>query len=242
MIYIGTSGYNYYHWKDVFYPAELNSKDFFSYYQKYFNTVEINYSFYHFPKESTVEKWYKNSKEDFFYSLKVPKGITHLKKLKNCNQELTSFINVAKHLKEKLGVILFQLPPSFHFTEENLSRLKEILSLLPPDIRFAIEFRHKSWFTLESELDFLKGTNLTVVVVSAPKIPFKVYENSKLIYIRLHGKDRWYSYDYSEEELKEFANIITENKGKIKEFWIYFNNDFGGFAAKNAIRLKEMVD
>jgi len=238
-IFIGTSGYNYNHWRGIFYPQDINSKNFFSFYQNYFQTVEINYTFYHFPKKNTFENWYKNSSSNFNYTLKVPKSITHLKKLNECEDLIKKFIEYSLELKEKLGIILFQMPPSFHFNNENINKIENLIKILPNSIKFALEFRHKSWFYLNNELNFLEGKNFTVVIVSAPGIPFKVYNLNTFFYIRLHGKNSWYNYDYSDDELYEIANIIYKNINY--NFWIYFNNDFNGYAVKNALKLKEIL-
>lgn len=239
-INIGTSGYNYYHWRGIFYPTELSPKDFFKYYQEIFSTVEINYTFYHFPKKSTMEKWYKEAREGFLYTLKVPRGITHLKKLSNIKEELLRFLDVALCLKEKLGALLFQLPPSFHLTPENLERVKSLKELLPKEVNSAIEFRHKSWFSLKEEFEFLRDGNLCVVTVSSPGLPFVIFNFTKSFYLRFHGKERWYAYDYTEEELKEIY-LLIDNLPDDSTIWVYFNNDFDGYAVKNALYLKSLL-
>ncbi|MGC8771750.1 MAG: DUF72 domain-containing protein [Brevinematia bacterium] len=236
-INIGTSGYNYNHWKGIFYPEDMKSNKFFSHYQKFFSTVEINYTFYHFPRESTIKKWYEITPDDFLYSIKVPRLITHLKKLCNIFEELKGFVDVTSNLNKKLGILLFQMPPSFKYSIENIERILAAAEITK-NINIAIEFRHKSWF--ENDLLILTEANISVVTVSAPSLPFKIYEKSKDLYIRLHGKTHWYGYNYTEEDLREIANSV-QNKDPGKTAWIYFNNDFGGFAVLNALRLKEIL-
>ncbi len=237
-ILIGTSGYNYNHWRNIFYPPELSTKEFLNYYQKFFSTVEINYTFYHFPKESTIKKWFEISADNFLYSAKVPRLITHLKKLSNCNEELKRFLDTISKLDKKLGILLFQMPPSFKFSQENIEKILSIKEQIR-NFNFTFEFRHQSWF--ENEISILTENKLSIATVSAPRLKFKIFDSSSHIYIRLHGKNAWYSYDYTEEELHEIAKLIFPLLEKEKTIWIYFNNDFGGFAVKNAMRLKEIL-
>ncbi len=239
--YIGTSGYNYYHWIENFYPEKMNTKKMFQYYATKFDTVEVNYTFYHTPKEKTILNWYNVSPKNFRYTLKVPKNITHLKRFKDCTELIEQFNYLASLLKEKCGVLLFQLPPSFKLTEENLKRIEDSFKLLRKDLIYAIEFRHNSWFDSDEPKKLCKKFNVAFCIVSAPQIKFMPVVTSNNVYIRLHGKDKWYNYNYSKKELEEFAGLIKEYLTDNLDVWIYFNNDSNCYAPQNALLLKELV-
>ena len=143
--FLGCSGWYYHHWKDLFYKG-LPQKDWFKHYAATFNTVELNSTFYRFPKQSTAKGWYKKSPKEFVYSVKANKIITHMKKFKETQRLVKDFYNVVEELKEKLGCLLFQLPPNLRF---NPKKLKEILSQLDPEKKNVLEFRHPSWWNKE---------------------------------------------------------------------------------------------
>jgi len=144
-IFIGTSGWVYSHWEGIFYPENLPSRDKLKYFSQHFKTAEINYSFYHLPQPSTYQNWYKQTPKDFLFAVKTSRFITHIKRLKGVKKAWKHFLENALSLKEKLGPILFQFPPSFKATEESIKRLKNFLKLIRTNsrLRFALEFRHK---------------------------------------------------------------------------------------------------
>ena len=149
-IFIGTSGWVYSHWEGIFYPENLPSKDKLKYFSKYFKTTEINYSFYHLPRSSTYQRWYLETPNDFIFAVKASRFITHIKRLKGVKKAWEVFLKNSLNLKEKLGPFLFQFPPSFKATEENIKRLEEFLKLTClkwkfKHLRLAFEFRHQSW-------------------------------------------------------------------------------------------------
>ncbi|RZK01522.1 MAG: DUF72 domain-containing protein, partial [Flavobacterium sp.] len=144
---IGCSGFHYKEWKEVFYPTGLAQKDWFKFYCEHFNTIEINASFYKMPTEKSLNKWFEESAEDFLFTMKAPRLITHYKKLNDCKEDIDNFYQlVSNGLKEKLGCVLFQFPPSFSFTQE---RLEKITLLLAPTVKNVVEFRHSSWWNEE---------------------------------------------------------------------------------------------
>jgi len=149
-LYIGTSGWVYSDWEEIFYPKELKSKDKLRYYSKHFQTTEINYSFYHLPRTTTYQKWYLETPGDFLFTVKASRFITHIKRLKGIKEAWKQFIENALSLREKLGPILFQFPPSFKATSESITRLEDFFKLITKStlpgyiIRGAFEFRHKS--------------------------------------------------------------------------------------------------
>jgi len=236
--FIGCSGWFYWHWRGLFYPAQSLPKEWFKEYCKKFNTVEINSSFYHFPTEKTVKGWLRKIPKNFIYTVKVNKAITHIKKFKNTKKLVKNFYSVMKPLKEIncLGCILFQLPPSLHYNEK---KLDEILKQLNPEFKNVIEFRHASWWNKEVYNEMKKFNAIFCIVSATQKIPADfVYTNRKVAYFRFHGRE-WYNYNYSKEELKKYANEMKRIKQK--EVYAYFNNDYNAYAPKNALELKQLL-
>ncbi len=242
-VYIGTSGWQYYHWKIKFYPENLQSKDFLSFYSKHFNTVEINTSFYHFTKISTFEKWKEIVKESkyFLFAIKLHRLFTHFRKLKLNKDDkkiLKETLNSYKVLGSHLGPILIQLPPSL---KKDTKLLKNFLSEIKKisNIKLAIEFRHKSW--LDKEVyKLLKKLNVAFCISDSPRWPTDFVKTTDFIYVRFHGKPKLFASKYSEEELKYFANKLRKLKPKI--LFIYFNNDFEGYAVENALFMKKLFN
>jgi len=236
-VYIGTSGYYYPNWIKKFYPEDLKSSDYITYYQKFFNTVEINSTFYHMPKPSTMKTLKSKVSKDFKISVKAPKIITHIKKLKNCNEELLKFFDSISNLKENLGVVLFQLLPQLKFDKD---LLLDFISNLKPDIKYAFEFRHKTWLNSDT-YEILKKFNISFVITHGDNYPFEKVETADFVYIRLHGPKELYASSYSLEELREWSIYIKELESASKTVFVYFNNDFYGYAIDNATTLKNLL-
>ena len=236
--FIGCSGYLYPHWRDgVFYPKGLLQRNEFVYYSQIFNTVELNSTFYHQPKETVWLAWQKKAPSDFVYAVKMNRFFTHIKRLNDPQEAWDQFYIGAKILGEHLGPILFQLPPSF---TKNLKKLEELSLVLPKNLHFAFEFRHLSWFD-EEVYDFLKKANWALVVASHPSLPFIPKITADFAYFRFHGKEALYSSLYSDEELKNFAEIMVGWLKEGKDIYAYFNNDIDGFAPRNAQTLKKLL-
>jgi len=235
MYRLGCSGWFYWHWKGKFYPENMPQSKWFKYYTKHFNTVELNSPFYHFPKISTAKTWYRQAPENFVYTLKVNRVITHIKKFKGTKKLINDFYKVGEQLKEKMGCFLFQLPPNIKFKTE---KLKEIINQLDLEKKNVIEFRHLSWFQKEV-YDELKSNNIIFCTVSSPKLPEDIVKTTNTIYIRFHGKGFWYGSNYSNGELELWAKKIR--KSKAKEVWAYFNNDANAYAVKNCLYLKKIL-
>ncbi len=236
MNYLGCSGWFYSHWKGLFYPNNLPTSRWFQYYAKFFNTVELNNTFYNFPKISTAKKWYKNSPKDFVYTLKVNRLVTHAKKFKDSAKLVRDFYKVGDALKEKMGCFLFQLPPNMKFNEKKLA---EIVSQLDPDRKNVVEFRHGSWFREEVYEEFRKN-NVIFCTVSAPELPDDFVKTASDVYIRFHGRGRWYAGYYGDRELSEWARKIKRSKSE--NAWAYFNNDANAYAVKDCLRLKKILE
>lgn len=236
-IRIGCSGWNYKDWKGKFYPEEIPKKDWLKYYVQYFNTVEVNGTFYNFPKEKTLGHWYEATPFDFGFTLKGSRYITHMKKLNDVEESVDRFYNAANFLKEKLQCILWQLPPNLHRDDQKLKYFCEALDQRRNNV---IEFRHTSWF--DSEVyKILEDNNITFCTISSPDFPEELIQTGKNIYVRFHGKgEKWYDYDYSKKELKKWADKI--NATSAEKYHLYFNNDYHANAARNAIQMKEMLN
>ena len=235
--WIGTSGWNYKHWKEVFYPADVTQRRWFEHYSSVFNTVEINASFYRIPTLKTVESWKSRSSSTFRFSIKMSRLITHIRKLAHCEKELQWFFSVFKPLYPKIGIYLIQLPPSLRF---NPDRLNSFLTLLPSQFKFAFEFRNRSWYHDETYAMLRDNGHVFCVHdmgdLTSPKII-----TAKTVYIRLHGFDSTYGGDYPDRVLQQWASWINSCQRDGIEVYCYFNNDIGGFAVKNSLRLREFV-
>jgi uncharacterized protein YecE (DUF72 family) len=230
MLYIGTSGWDYPHWDKVFYPDKRSR---FEFYKKKFNTVEVNYTFYHLPDEKTLEKWRENAPSDFRYSLKASRLITHTDNRKSALYLTHLFIKRAKILSEKLGCILFQFPPNFGY---DIDCLQIYLDRIPRDIRAVFEFRNKDWHRGEV-FELLRERGLGYCIISAPNFSPIMTSTSDFIYMRCHGSKKWYASSYSDEELSLFAEGLLQFLEKGVEVYVYFNNDAMGYAPFNALSL-----
>ena len=246
-LFAGTSGWVYSHWQGIFYPEDLPSKDKLKYYSSCFKTVEINYSFYHLPGPSTYQTWYNQKPADFRFAVKASRFITHIKRLKGVKKAWKQFLENALNLKEKLGPILFQFPSSFKATPENIKRLEDFLKILKEDclkskvcsLKFALEFRHKSWCE-EKIYKLLKKYNAGWVIADSPKYSRVDVVTADFTYIRMHGSKIMFASKYSKEEIKCLADKI-KNWLKTGDVYCYFNNDFQGYALENAKEILKIL-
>ncbi len=242
-ICIGTSGWNYRHWWDgVFYPKEVKQKAWLEYYARFFDTVEINSTFYRLPLEKTVENWHSRVPPDFTYIVKASRIITHLKKLQDAEEIIGTFLNLCAGFKEKLGAVLFQTPPSMKADAERLSRTIDIIRghRHIGSVRVVFEFRNTSWFADEI-YRILAGTNTCLCFSDMPGLETEDPVTADFVYVRRHGASGRYSGCYSEEDLKTEARAIRKWAKDQKDVYVYYNNDIGGHAVRNALRLKELL-
>lgn len=238
-IHIGTSGWNYRHWKGTFYPEDLSQKKWLSYYMERFKTVELNNSFYRMPDKSTFENWRAAVPDDFIFSVKVYRYITHLKKLIDSDETLNTFLENAGALKEKAGPLLFQMPPSFRFNSE---RLISFLKKLPDSFRYTFEFRNKTWWNDEA-YRILEDYNISFCQFQLAGVITPKVVTSDLVYIRLHGPtSHKYQGSYTNETLAEWADQFKKWQKDGREVYCYFDNDDSGYAAWNALVLDNMVN
>jgi len=234
-LFIGTSGWNYSHWEDgVFYPKKLPKADQLIFYTKKFKTIEINASFYHLILKKTFQNWYQKTPEGFVFAVKANRFITHIKKLKDVDEPWKNFINNAKYLKEKLGPILFQLPPRW---TGNPDRLKNFVKILPSRYKYVFEFREKTWFC-DEVYKILNKKNIALCFSDSPSFPFEEKITASFIYIRFHGSGSLYGSCYSKKQLKNWAKKIKKYLVDGFNVYAYFNNDAFGYAPKNA---KELI-
>jgi uncharacterized protein YecE (DUF72 family) len=236
--FIGTSGWHYDDWRGRFYPEKLPKAKWLDFYARYFPTLELNNSFYHLPSEKAFNNWYDSSPQDFVFSVKVSRFITHIKRLKDCDEAIDNFMSRAGILKEKLGPLLYQLPPGLHRDD---SLLEAFLQKLPAGMKHVIEFRHQSWL-VEPVFDLLRRHNAGFCVFDMPKITSPLLATADFAYIRFHGKDSLYSSCYPDEELADWAQKIAVTAKNLKSVYIYFNNDIQGFALKNAVTLRDLLE
>jgi uncharacterized protein YecE (DUF72 family) len=238
--HIGTSGWHYDHWIKVFYPQKLSKNEWFKFYAKHFNTVELNNTFYHLPKEETVKNWHKKASPQFLFSVKMSRYTTHIKRLKDPKDSTKKFFKRVNFLRNNLGPILHQLPPSFKRNEENTKRLKNYLKYLPDKYKHVIEFRDRSWF-VDDLYKVLKKNKVCLCIVNMPGLPTVTEITSGFTYIRFHGAKSIYSSSYSKKELKDWASKIKQFLKDGLIVYSYFNNDSKGYAVKNAKTLIELL-
>jgi uncharacterized protein YecE (DUF72 family) len=237
-LHIGTSGWHYKHWVGVFYPPDLPTREMLAFYSRHFDTVELNNTFYHLPAWSSVDAWRENSPSGFCFAVKGSRYITHMKKLKDPHIATTKFFAAAERLESKMGPVLWQLPPRWKL---DLNRLSEFLDYLPGEHRYIFEFRDESWL-VPQVYGLLRKHNAGFCIhdLSDMKIPLEV--TADFTYIRLHGPgSAKYSGSYSHEDLEQWASRIKGWKKTLSEIYVYFNNDIGGWAIKNAIELKRLT-
>lgn len=236
-VHIGTSGWHYLHWKGPYYPENLSPKYFLDHYAQDFHTVEINSTFYKLPEISTLKTWKESVPQDFLFSVKMSRYITHTKRLKDPKSSLQKFFSRIKYLQEKLAVILIQLPPNWSL---NLERFKAFLQALPKGYRYAFEFRDESWFC-EEIFSLLKKYGCALCIYELGKKKTEKILTADFVYIRLHGPKKAYQGSYSPQVLSNWAKSFEEWKKKRKEIFCYFDNDEKGYAPQNARLLQKKM-
>jgi uncharacterized protein YecE (DUF72 family) len=235
--YVGCSGWHYEHWCGLYYPDELSKSKWLPFYARQFNTVELNNSFYHLPSEKAFTTWRESTPENFVFAVKVSRFITHIKRLRNLGSAVENFLSRADFLGEKLGPLLYQLPPSMKRNDE---LLQNFVSSLPPKYQHAIEFRHESWID-DAVFDILRRHNVGLCVFDMPGFSCPLVATSDFAYVRFHDSEGLYASCYSGEELSQWAQRIARLGQNVKVSYIYFNNDAEAFAVENAITLRNFL-
>lgn len=237
-IRIGTSGYHYKHWVGRYYPADIKPAGMLAHYLRDFDTVELNNTFYQLPNESTFDAWRDATPPDFLFAVKGSRFITHMIKLKDAQRGLTNFLPRAERLGEKLGPILWQLPPRWNV---NVERLEEFLSLLPPEHRYTFELRHPSWMT-DAVYEVLRKYNAAFCIYELAGYQSPIEITADWTYIRLHGPTRFkYQGSYSDAQLAAWAERIRRWSRTMKAIYVYFDNDDSAYAVDNALTLKRLL-
>ncbi|ADI73451.1 protein of unknown function DUF72 [Methanohalobium evestigatum Z-7303] len=233
--FIGTSGWQYDHWRNVLYPEKLGKKKWLSYYAERFNTVEVNSTFYNPIKPKTFSRWYNETPSNFKFTIKGYRVITHFKKLHDVEDDIKAFYERAAPLQHKLGCVLWQLPSNLH---KNMELLEEFCKNLDKRKNNVIEFRHVSWFT-EDVQSLLQKYKIGYCIISSPELPEIITVTSNILYMRFHGINNWYTEKYGKEKLKDYASKIK--KTDAKKVYCYFNNDENGYAVHDAYNLRELL-
>jgi len=215
---VGTSGYNYPAWKGSFYPDDLPAAKMLPYYSARFPTVEINATFYRMPTAKTLAGWAAATPESFVLALKAPQRITHFARLKNVDDPLRFFCDTVRTLGDKLGPLLFQLPPNF---KKDTDRLAETLFQLPPDLRCAFEFRHESWLA-DDVYDLLRRRNAALCIADSETASTPLVATADFGYLRLRDEG------YAEADLARWADTIRRLGEGWRDAFVYFKHEESG--------------
>jgi uncharacterized protein YecE (DUF72 family) len=238
---VGLSGWNYAHWREgVFYPPRLPAPRWLEFYAERFDTVEVNSTFYRLPRVDAVARWLEQTPPDFLFSIKASRYLTHIKRLRDLGPGLDRFLERIEPLlgSPKLGPLLWQLPPTFRRDHE---RLAAALARLPRELRHCVEFRDASWF-VEETYALLREHGVALAIGDRPQVnTFQTYElTADWTFVRFHWGTRGRRGNYSESELQEWADRLR-GWSRTHEVFAYFNNDWEGFAPRNALRLKQLL-
>lgn len=236
-LYIGTSGWHYKHWIGTFYPVRTPTSKMLALYCERFDTVELNNTFYRLPTQPALENWRDATPEHFCFAAKGSRFLTHMKKLKDPDQGLARYFDAIEILAHKLGPILFQLPPNW---EIDLDRLATFLHALPKHHRYAFEFRNPSW-NVQPVYDLLAAHRAGYCIFDLAGFQSPLEVTTDLVYVRLHGPGGKYQGSYSDQALREWARRSRIWRRENRAVYIYFDNDQAGYAAHNALRLKELT-
>ena len=234
---IGTSGWHYKHWIADFYPAKFPPSKMLGWYSQHFDTVEINNSFYKLPTQEALQGWHDTVPKDFCFSVKASRFMTHMKRLSDPGNAIDKFLSRVQVLGNKLGPILFQLPPNWH---GNADRLDEFLAVLPTSHRYVFEFRELSWY-VPSIYEVLQRHNAALCIHDWRDSQWPVEITANFTYVRLHGSGGTYYGSYSKKKLGQWARKIREWQNLAGGVFVYFNNDQGGHAIRNAQSLKDLL-
>ena len=234
---IGTSGWHYKHWVGDFYPQGFAPAKMFPWYSQEFDTVEVNNSFYRLPEEKTFQSWKNLAPPGFIVAVKASRFITHIKRLRDAADSIDLFFSRAKPLGETLGPVLFQLPPRWRVNPE---RLADFLSILPPRHRYAVEFRDESW-CCSQVYDLLRRYGVAYCIHDYRELSWPVPLTTDFTYVRFHGSGERYGGSYPELYLERWAERLRGWESQLSAAYVYFNNDIGGHAIRNARSLRRLL-
>ena len=229
-IWIGTSGFQYAEWKGTFYPEYLAASKMLPFYAERLATTEINYTFRRIPSATTIENWKKLTPEKFRFALKASQRITHFAKLRDCQDTLAYFFGIISQLGDRLGPVLFQLPPNFKKDADVLgSFLREL-----PAMRAAFEFRHESWLD-EEIFTLLRERNVALCLADTEKLAAPTVVTADYGYLRLRREH------YTSDDVARWAQFVRENEANWQDAFIYFKHEEAGIGPKLAAQMKELI-
>ena len=234
---IGTSGWEYAHWRGDFYPRDLGSDRWLEFYAERFETVELNASFYRLPEGETFAAWADRVPADFRYAVKASRYLTHLRRLRQPDEPLTRLWSRAGRLGQRLGPMLYQLPPRWR---PNPERLAAFLDAVPDDPLQAVEIRDRRWYR-DDIVAMLTAADVALVIHDMPDSRSPLRRTAPFMYLRFHGSGSKYGGRYPGQKLAAWADRVAA-WAEVGSVWVYFNNDIGGHAVRDAERLRGMVD
>jgi uncharacterized protein YecE (DUF72 family) len=236
MIRIGCSGWQYKHWKGDFYPADLDEAGWLDWYARTFDSVELNNSFYRLPELSTFAGWQDRTPPRFLFAVKASRYLTHLKKLTDPEEPVRRFFERATGLGGKLGPVLYQLPPRW---PANVERLRVFVRCLPQQHRHVVEFRDPSWYAPEVRA-VLEASGVALCLHDMHGSATPMQRPGPFVYVRFHGTTR-YGGRYGDDDLRRWADWLRTEHERGCDVFAYFNNDVGGHAPRDALRLRHLV-
>ena len=237
-VHVGCSGWQYKHWRGDFYPAELPQSRWFAHYALSFDTVEINNSFYRLPAAETFARWREQAPQRFIYAVKASRFLTHMKKLKDPYDPLVRFFENARELGSRLGPVLYQLPPNWALNLERLEVFLQTLSVFPH--KHAIEFRDPSWYD-DRVFALLERHRVALCLHDMEGSATGTIAVGPFVYVRFHFGDRKYGGAYGDERLDAWSRWLSGRAAAGREVYAYFNNDTGGHAPRDAVRLRGRI-
>jgi uncharacterized protein YecE (DUF72 family) len=237
VLFVGTSGWQYAHWKRVLYPDRLPQKMWLPYFGERFRTVEVNNTFYNLPEKAVFEHWRQASPPDFVFALKMSRFLTHLKRLHDPDEPVKRFLERARRLGPKLGPVLIQLPPRFH---ANLELLDATLELFPRSVRVAVEFRDESWFTSEAK-ELLERRHVALCLADSPRRKQPMWRTAAWGFVRFHEGKGGRAPGYDRDVLRRWVERIAQTWSDREDVYVYFNNDMQGYAIRDAVTFAELA-
>ena len=229
--WIGTSGFQYPEWKGTFYPEKLPAAKMLGFYCQHFSTTEINYTFRRIPSAATIQRWVEGTPAPFAFSLKASQRITHFAKLRDCGDTLRFFFSIVSALGEKLGPVLFQLPPT---CKKDVPLLSDFLREFPQGMRAAFEFRHPSWFA-DDTYDALRSAGVALCVADSEKLQTPMVATASYGYLRLRRED------YQPNDIDGWAEIVRQNAASWSDAFIYLKHEESGMGPKLAQQMSERL-
>lgn len=240
-LHIGTSGWSYKHWAEIFYPKDIKPDKYLEYYITRFDCVELNSSFYNLPRETTVTGWVNRTPDTFKFCPKLSRLITHQMHLINIEGALRRFFDVFDDMKNRLGPVLIQLPPGLAYDNTLICSFFDLLKEKKDQYRFAVEVRNKTWIN-DIFLELLAQNRIAFVIAdSGNRYSYHEAVTADIVYLRFHGREQLYASDYDDSVLNDYAGKIVNWLTEGKAVWVFFNNDYHGYAVKNASRLREII-